>query len=391
MGRLPAAAGRIAFPLRLAPLVLALSGCAAAGPAGTAPRAAAPPAATDATAGPGTPLAIVASARAHENQGAYARALADWRRLRPLVKLDGDLELATALDEARSGQLDSAAVRLAGRVLGAAALDTLPTTRFRYYPPVRDTLFLNGAFDGWHWYVWRARAEVAARRGRWAEATAAARQSVAARPASGREWLLLAVCAGRAGEADEARAAARIAAGLDASCPEALYLDALWAWKDGRRAAAQDGFRSAVSADSTFQPAVVALVRSRLPGSAPDSLPSEVLIGPRAVALLTSPARPKLDDAILVDRIPILARKVEPSLSDSLKAAIPARKLPLWLFIDEDGRVILTELSWFAPETYPSRAVPELMAQMPYWRFLPAQIEGRPLGVWMDMNYAFPR
>ena len=146
---------------------------------------------------------IAARARHYEEHGEYAAALGVWRRLHPLVRADGDLELASAIDEARSGQLESAATRLSGALLTAAGLDTLPTTRYHPYPAARESLYLNGSFDGWHWYIWRARAEVAATRRRWEEATIAARQCVAARPVSGKEWLLLAICAGRAGWAAE--------------------------------------------------------------------------------------------------------------------------------------------------------------------------------------------
>jgi tetratricopeptide (TPR) repeat protein len=336
-------------------------------------------------------LSMTARARHLEDHGQYALALAEWRKLRPLVPADADLELAIALNQARSNQLDSAAALLSGRLLAAAAVDTLPATRFRPYPVYRDTTYLNGRFDGWHWYVWRARAEVAARRGRWDEAVAAARQCVVARPGSGQEWLLLAVCAGKAGEAEEARTAARLAVALDASLPETHYLDALWSWREGRRAEAQAGFRAAFGVDSVFQPAAVALVRSRLPGSAPDSLPSVVLHGSRAAGMLTSAGRPKLEELVVVDQVPIMIRKADPRLSDSLKTAIGNRKLALWVLVDIDGRVILTALPWTPPGGLPTRAVSEVLAQVPHWRFLPANSGGAVLPAWVDMDYAFPR
>ncbi|HKQ58412.1 MAG TPA: hypothetical protein VJY35_11145 [Candidatus Eisenbacteria bacterium] len=336
-------------------------------------------------------LSITARARHLEDHGQHALALVEWRRLRPLVPADADLELTIALNEARSDQLDSAAAHLSGRLLGAAAVDTLPQTRFRPYSVYRDTTYLNGRFDGWHWYVWRARAEVAARRGHWDEAVAAARQCVVARPGSGVEWLLLAVCAGKAGEAEEARTAARLAVALDASLPETHYLDALWRWKDGRRAEAQAGFRASFSVDSVYRPAAVALVRSRLPGSTPDSLPSEVLHGSRAAGMLTSKQGPKLEDLVVVDQVPIMMRKVDPPLSDSLRAAVKTRKLALWVLVDIDGRVILTALPWSPPGTLPARAVSEVLAQIPNWLFLPANSGGQTLPAWVDMDYAFPR
>jgi tetratricopeptide (TPR) repeat protein len=331
-------------------------------------------------------------ARRADDRGDSEAALAAWLALRPKVPLDGDLELAVALDEARTGRLDSAAVRLSGRILSAAATDTLPVERYQFARPRYLDWMIDGRFSGWHWYVWRARSEVAASRGLWTEATDAARHCVAAQPASGKQWLQLAVCAGRAGLADEARAAARQAARLDPGLPEALYLNALWAWKDGRRADAQAGFRAAVAQDSVFRPAVVALVRSRLPGSVPDSLPATALSGPRAVGLLTSRAYPKLEDDIAVDQVPILAHRAHPAVPDSLKAMIGDQRLRLWLYVDEQGQVPLVEVAWAPPGRFPASVVAELIGLIPgTWQFLPANIKGVPRAMWVDVNYSFPR
>ncbi len=363
-----------------------------------APPAGAPPAGSAARAAPAQTsavhpvpaqeaLQVVVQAREFEDRGAYARALAEWRRLRLLAPPDGDLELVTALDEARSGQIDAAAARLSSGLLSAAALDTLPVTRYRTYTVERQGVYVNGTFDGWHWYVWRARAEVAAARGLWEEAVAAARRCVAARPMSGKEWLLLAVCAGRTGREEEARAAAREAVTLDGTLAETHYLDALWAWRDGRRAEAQAGFRASLAIDSTFRPAAVALVRARLPGTAPDTLPSVFLTGPRAVGMLTSPVGPKLEEYVEMEQAPVLAGKIEPAVPDSLKG----RVLPLWLFVDAQGRVLLDDLPWYPPGTLPTSVVAELTRSLPQWRFRPAIVHGEPHGVWMILQYTFPR
>jgi Flp pilus assembly protein TadD len=337
-------------------------------------------------------LRSAARARHYEDHGEYAAALTDWRSLRLHAPADGDLELAIAINEARSGQLDSAAARLSGPKLSAAALDTLPTSRYQlYYPAGREALYVNGTFDGWHWYVWRARAEVAARRESWEEATVAARRCVAARPTNGKQWLLLAVCAGQAGHADEARAAARSAVTLDGGVPEAHYLDALWAWKDGRRAAAQAGFRASVALDSTFRPGATALLRSRLPGTPPDPLPTGVLTGPREVGMLTSPLAPKVEEYVALEQAPIVASRTHPALPDSIKAQLQGKRILVWLFIDADGRVALADLAWYPAGTIPTPAVSEFMALVPTWRFMPARVQGTPRGVWADFTYAFPR
>jgi tetratricopeptide (TPR) repeat protein len=402
--RYPAAGrrARIAGLLLAGALALTADGCAASRAESETRTAAKAP--TPAEARRPLPLSAAADtarimkllesadhARQADDRGDPEAALAMWLALRPQVPPDGDLELAVALDEARTGRLDSAAVRLAGRVLNAAALDTLPVERYHFARLNHPDWMIDGRFSGWHWYVWRARSEVAASRGRWAEATDAARHCVAAIPGSGTQWLLLAVCAGRAGLADEARAAARQAARLDPAVPEALYLDALWAWKDGRRADAQAGFRAAVAQDSAFRPAVVALVRSRLPGSMPDTLPATVLSGARAAGLLTSRAYPKLENEVPVDQVPILAHRAQSAVPDSLRAMIGDQHLPLWLYVDEQGGVSLVEAGWVPPGRLPEPVVADLMGLIPgTWRFLPASIKGVPRAIWIDVNYSFP-
>jgi hypothetical protein len=334
-------------------------------------------------------LQIVRQARDFEDHGAYWRALAEWRRVRAATPIDGDLELAMALDEARAGQLDSAAVRLAGPTLSAAALDTLPVARYRNYTVEREGVYVNGSFNGWHWYVWRTRAEVAAARGQWEEATVAARRSVAARPASGLERLMLSVCAGRAGLADEAREAARLAVALDPTLPEAHYLAGLWAWRDGRRTEAQARFREAVAGDSTLQVAALALVRSRLPGVAPDSLPTEFVSGERGVGLLTSAIGPKLEEYIQDEEAVSLVHRQDPVLPDSLKAR-DRPKIPVWLFVNDKGRVVLNDLPWSAGDGYPTAVIADLLKHFSTWRFQPPKSHGEPHATWVALEYEFP-
>lgn len=351
--------------------------------------------ATPARPAPATPveneqarLGIVRQAREYEDHADYAKAVAAWRRLRPLAPADADLELATALDEARAGQLDSAAVRLRGSVLSAAAVDTLPHSRYRTYGVDRENIYVNAGFDGWHWYVWRARAEVALARGHWEEAAVAARHCAQARPFTGKEWLLLAVCAGRAGLDDEARAASRRALQLDATLPEAHYLAGLWAWRDGRRPDAWAHFRAAVEIDSTYGPPALALMRSRLPGTRPDSLPATFLTGRRSVAMLISSRGPKLEDVAPSGSFPVLVRVEQPSLPDSLRAKLPAKKILMWLLVDEGGRVVLNDLQSVA--THDPVAIAELVKKLPDWRFLPARVDDQPRAAWVDVQYGFP-
>jgi tetratricopeptide (TPR) repeat protein len=363
-------------------------------PPNAAPPAASPPAAQAASPVPPEAqeaLRDATRARHYQDHGEYEAALGEWTKLREKVAPDADLELHLAIDEARSGRLDAAAARLAGPLLSAAADDSLPLARHRLYAVRREALLVNGRFDGWHWYVWRARAEVAAARGRWEEATIAARRCVAARPRNGKQWLLLAVYAGQAGHADEAREAARQAVRLDGGIPETHHLDALWAWRDGRRAEAQAGFRTAVALDSTFQPGVSGLVRSRLPGVAPDPLPGAVLTGVRTVGMLTSRAAPKVEDFTAMEQVPIVAGRSHPAVPDSIKARLADARVFLWLYVDEDGRVALSDLGVEPPAQIPTQILSELMSLLPSWRFLPARVQGRPQGMWADFHYVFPR
>jgi len=157
--------------------------------------------------GPVTDVARVA--RQLEDAGAYDSAAVVLRALRARAAPDADLDLALALDLARTGALRSAHLLLYGPALDSALVDSCPPARRRPYRGDRDELWLTGRFDGWRWYVARARAEVDARLGRWADAREAARRAVAERPLAGREWLVAAVCAGRAGDVAAAEREAR--------------------------------------------------------------------------------------------------------------------------------------------------------------------------------------
>ena len=98
---------------------------------------------------------------------------------------DADLELALALDEARAGGLDSARARLVRPApVGAALDDTLPARARHEYPWHREQqLGERRASTAGTGTCARARAEVAARAGRWPDALAR-RASCAARAAA---------------------------------------------------------------------------------------------------------------------------------------------------------------------------------------------------------------
>jgi Flp pilus assembly protein TadD len=335
------------------------------------------------------PAELAHNARLLEELGAYGRAAATLRQLRAVTPRDADLELALALDEARSGDADSARARLWGRTLSAALVDSLPLSRRHDYAWDREALWLDGRFDGWNWYVARARAEVALGMGRFADAHAAAALAAQARPLAGKEWLLLAVCAGLDGARDEARLAAERAAALDPTLPEARYLCGLYAWHSGQRLEAHTHFRAAVAMDSSWSVPALALVRSSLPGAAPDTLPHEFLTGVRRVGELTSWDRPKLEEFEQMDQPAVLLKRGQPQVPDSLHALLQPVELNLPVLVDERGRAVLHELPWFAPSRLPEPIVSALLASLPDWRFRPAIRLGEMRRVWAVVQYSY--
>ena len=349
-------------------------------PAAGTPRRARPPVSRKSAA------QMAADARALEEVGAYGQARQTLRELRGRVAPDADLELALALDEARTGQLDSAAARLWSPLLSKAIDDSMPLSRRVPYPWQHEGSWINGHFDGWHWYVARARAELAARLGRWADARDAARQAVAARERCGKEWLILALCAGHAGDLEEAERAAYAAAWRDPTLPEAQYLAGLFEWRAGRRMVAQQAFRAAVALDSSYREPALALVRSRLPGVPPDTLPVELLGGVRAAGLLTSPVRPKREEFVQADvAASILHQEILP-LPDSLRGKVGPGEIYLPVLVDERGRAALHELPWSNAERLPDPVLRVVLESLLNWRFSPAIRLGKPQRAWANIR-----
>ena len=336
-----------------------------------------------------TQLEAAKSARQLEELGAYAAAAAKLRALRRVAPPDADLDLALAMDLARSGARDSAAMLLWTPRMDAALVDTLPITRRHAYPWEREALWVNGRFDGWHWYVARVRAELAASLGRWTDARRAAEDCVRAHPLAGKEWLLLAVCAGREGRADQAALAAREAVALDPTLPEAFYLCGLYDWRDGHLTLARQRFRAAADLDSTWVIPAAAYVRTRLPGAAPDSLPTEVLVGQRAAALLCSPVRPKVDEYLQVDETAAVEHRGAPQVPESLMAELGTVELALPVLVDEQGRAVLNDLPWFPPQAMPPSVVSALVRCLTDWRFRPAMKNGLPFPVWASVDFSY--
>lgn len=326
------------------------------------------------------------SAREIEDLGGYARALELMQVVRARVAPDADLELAMALNEARIGQLPSAAARLWGPLLTAALADTLPLERRVHYFWDRETSWLDGRFGGWHWYILRARAEVAARLGRWSEATEAAEAAAAAHPFSGKEWHVLATCLARSGREEEATRQAVHAATLDPTLPEPAYLAGLLAWRQGRRDEAQRAFREAIRRDSAWSAPAVALLRSRLPVP-PDSLPAWFFTGLRRVAEITAADGPKVEQFRQMDHSATLTRRVEPDFPPGARPETPPPPLFLSVFLDASGRPVLHDLPWLPPGVVSEAWVAAVLRALPGWTYTPAMRRGEPQPVWVTVQY----
>jgi hypothetical protein len=385
-------AARLAALAALALLPM-LAHAAAAPPAAKRPvraKVAARPPARPAAGVALKPIEVALQARTLEETGNYVAALEQLKRLRGMQGADADLEIAIAIDEARVGLADSAWSRLHGPLLTAALADTGNASRRTEYPFQREGLWINGRFDGWYWYVARARAELAFARREWREAASMASRAASARPLSGKEALLLALAASQMGDAPLGQAAASWAAYLEPWLPEAHYLAGLWAWRNGRRGEARAWLQGAVAADSSWRTPVLALARLSLPGSRPDSLPTKFLNGARACAILTSSRRPKQEEYLQFDKIPNLVFNPQPQPPDSVRAVLNLKKptqIYVQVLVSETGKPLLSELPWVTEAQVPAAVVHHVLDQVGTWRFLPAVKFAKPYRSWASVEY----
>ena len=370
----------------------ALCGAVAAAAVTAKPPARKPaPSARPAAASPARkPIDAATSARVLEEEGNYAGALGELKALRAMQGPDADVELALALDEARVGQVDSAWARLNTPLLDAALADTAGRVRRTEYPFQREGILVNGKFDGWYWYVARARAELALRRRDWAEAVRMASRAAAARPLSGKEALLLAVAAGQAGDAQLGEAAASWASYLEPWLPEAQFLSGLWAWRGGRRAEARADLETAAALDSSWREPALALARLRLPGLRADSLPTRFLTGVRSCAMLTSAKRPKQEEFVQFDSTPMLAFNPQTQPDDSLRAVMHLKKpaqVYVQVLVSESGHPLMAELPWITEADVPAGVIHHVLDQVGRWRFVPARKFDKPQRSWASVEY----
>lgn len=323
--------------------------------------------------------------RSLEEQGAYAKAADQLRALRRLAPVDADLELGLALDLGRAGARDSAVRMLYGPVLTAALADTADRRRFEIYGWKHEDTYFGGRFDGWYWYIARARLELEAARGRWTQALEASRICTRARPLVGVEWYLFALCAAHAGAMDEARPAAERALRLAPILPEAHYLAGVIAWRDGRRASAQQEFRAAVELDSSYREPAIAMVRARLPVP-PDTLPGRLLNGLRGSALVTSPVQPKYDEFLQLDQPAVVTNRADVVIPDSLADRVKPIVVHVLTLFDAHGRAVFHEDPWAASTSAPDALVGLISSAVQKWAVSPGIRFGRPQAVWMELD-----
>jgi len=51
--------------------------------------------------------------------------------------------------------------------------------------------------------------------------------------------------------------------------------------------------------------------------------------------------------------------------------------------------VILHDLHWYPPGTFPTPVVSELSALLPLWRFEPRTAQGDLRGIWVELSHIF--
>jgi hypothetical protein len=336
------------------------------------------------------PIDIATRARVFEEQGAYASALEELKRLRSVEGPDADVELAVALDEARVGLVDSAWARLHSPLIEKALADTTGNVRRAEYPFQRESMWVNGTFDGWYWYIARARAELALQRRDWPKMLRMATIAATARPLSGKEALLVALAASHSGDDEYGEAAAAWASYLEPWLPEAHYLSGIWAWRHGRRAVARADLETAAALDSSWRDPVLALARLALPGSRADSLPARFLTGARACAMLTSPRRPKQEEFVQFDRTPMLVFNPQTQPPDSFLTLMNLKKptqLYLQVLVSEKGEPLMAELPYVTEARVPAGVVNHVLTQIGTWRFLAARKFDKPQRSWASVEY----
>jgi len=132
---------------------------------------------------------------------------------------------------------------------------------------------------------------------------------------------------------------------------------------------------------------LMAMIRSRVPGVAPDTLPTATLTGVRRIGLLTSPARPKPEEFEQMDIRATLMTSPDSAVVDSLIPGVKPFQVTVSVLVDERGRVVLNEIPWFSPAQIDYRKITRILNATPGWVFNPAQRLGRPRRVWVGVDF----
>ena len=334
-------------------------------------------------------LELAKNAQAFEEIGAYARALEELQKLRPLVKRDADLELEMALLQARLASWDSAAVLLANLPLTKAMTDSQPASRRVPYPWQKPLVWTNGQYDGWSWYVWRARAELAAQRRDWSQALANQERAARERAWSGKEWVLLGVFQARVGRWEDAARSFDRGLLLEPILPEAHYYKGLSDWRSGHRGDALVDFGEAIRLDSLFDEAVLARARLRLGTGHVDSLPPWLLRGRSADALLTSMERPKYEEMVQPDQPAGALEAPQPHYPPSIPPFGTGHTAMIPVLVGEDGRVLIADPPYMNPAQWPDSLIGAAVGVLRDWRFFPGRRSGVPIRSWSDAPVHF--
>src|SRR5262249_45464688 len=152
---------------------------------------------------------------------------------------------------------------------------------------------------------------------------------------------------------------------------EAHYYKGLCDWRAGRRGDALVDFGEAMRLDSLFDDAALARARLRLGAGRLDSLPSWLLRGRSAVALLTSMERPKYQELVEPDQPAGALEAPQPSYPPSIPPVGTGHTVIIPVLVGEDGKVLLADPPYMNPAQWPDSLIGAAVSVLRDWRFFP--------------------
>jgi hypothetical protein len=123
----------------------------------------------------------------------------------------------------------------------------------------------------------------------------------------------------------------------------------------------------------------------------PDTFPTQFLVGVRQAGLLTSPARPKLDEFEQMDTPATTLSQDMPAIPDSMRARIGGKPIVISIMVDERGRAVLNDMPWLPPTELNRYVASIVSAAVPSWRFTPAVRLHAPRRVWAAIEVPFAK